>query len=73
MASRMKSNCFTARRIGVPRFFGTLLRLNHTKSLDFYRILYDAKEKTEKKEKEKEKEKEKGKDDSSLEMPPTLK
>ena len=29
----------------VPHFFATFCRLNHCGNLDFYRVLYDAKEK----------------------------
>ena len=46
----------------MSRFFATLFRLLHNEGLDFYRVLYDAKER----------EKEKGKDDSFLEMTPPL-
>ena len=51
---------------------GTFFRHNHSKGLDFYRVLYDAKEKKknekEKEEDEEEKAKEKGNDDSFLEI-----
>ena len=44
---------------GVP-FFGTFYHLDHDRNLDFYRVLYDAKEKK------------KENDDNFLEMTPTL-
>ena len=48
----------------MSHFFGTFCRFNHHSYLDFYRVLYDAKEQ------EKEKEKEKENDDSFLETTP---